>query len=118
GDRRSGDAPPAVALARQNLAYVIYTSGSTRRPKGVALTQGGLLNLAQAQMRTFGVGPGKRVLQFAPTSFDASVSEISMALCGGATLVLAPRAAIVPGRGLTDLLRTAQITHVTLPPSV
>ncbi|MGH3803388.1 MAG: amino acid adenylation domain-containing protein, partial [Pseudonocardiaceae bacterium] len=118
GSRRPADEPPTRVLTRESLAYVIYTSGSTGRPKGVALTHGGLINLAEAQVRTFGVGPGKRVLQFASASFDASVFEIVMALSVGATLVLAPRAAIVPGPGLADLLRRARITHVTLPPSV
>jgi len=101
-----------------SLAYVIYTSGSTGRPKGVLLTHGGLANLAAAQVRTFGVEPRHRILQFAPTSFDASVFEIVMALHVGATLVLAPRAAIAPGPGLADLLRDKRITHVTVPPSV
>ncbi|HEX9548470.1 MAG TPA: amino acid adenylation domain-containing protein, partial [Acidimicrobiales bacterium] len=116
--RHPASEPPTTAVSWDNLAYVIYTSGSTGRPKGVALNHHGLINLAEAQVRAFGVGPGKRVLQFAPTSFDASVSEIAMALHGGATLVLAPRATMVPGPELADLLRAARITHVTLPPSV
>ena len=105
-------------LSGHNLAYVIYTSGSTGRPKGVGLTHGGLANLGRAQAATFGPRPGDRVLQFAPTSFDASVFEMMMALSAGATLVLAPRADIAPGPGLTRFLRERRITHVTLPPSV
>ncbi|MGH3832478.1 MAG: amino acid adenylation domain-containing protein, partial [Pseudonocardiaceae bacterium] len=118
GSRHRADEPPTTMLTRDNLAYVIYTSGSTGRPKGVGLTHGGLTNMAEAQVRTFGVGPGKRILQFIATSFDASVHEIVMALYVGATLVLAPRAAIVPGPGLADLLRRARITHANLPPAV
>jgi amino acid adenylation domain-containing protein len=100
------------------LAYVIYTSGSTGPPKGVALTHGGLANLALAQVATFGVAAGDRVAQFAPISFDASVFEMVMALYAGATLVLAPREDMPPGPGLADFLRDRRITHVTLPPSV
>ncbi|OKK08052.1 non-ribosomal peptide synthetase [Streptomyces sp. CB03234] len=109
---------PRPSPAPGHLAYVIYTSGSTGRPKGVALTHRGLANLARAQSETFGVGPDGRVLQFAPTSFDASVFEMTMALSAGATLVLAPREDIAPGPGLADFLRDHRITHVTLPPSV
>ncbi|HEY3606937.1 MAG TPA: amino acid adenylation domain-containing protein [Pseudonocardiaceae bacterium] len=108
---------PARALP-DHLAYVIYTSGSTGRPKGVALTHGGLANLARAQVDVFGVRRGDRVLQFAPTSFDASVFELVMALYVGATLVLAPRDDIPPGPELADFLRDKHISHVTLPPSV
>lgn len=118
GSRHPAGEPPATVPAPENLAYVIYTSGSTGCPKGVALTHSGLINMAETHARIFGMCPGKRILQFAPTSFDASVAEITMALYAGATLVLSPRAAIAPGRSLTDLLRTARITHVALPPSV
>ncbi|GAA4994843.1 hypothetical protein GCM10025734_25120 [Kitasatospora paranensis] len=113
--------PPAggrPAIAPGHRAYVIYTSGSTGRPKGVAVNHRGLANLAHAQAAVFGVLPRHRVLQFAPTSFDASVFETVMALAAGATLVLAPRDTIAPGPGLADFLRARRISHLTLPPSV
>ncbi|MEU9247637.1 amino acid adenylation domain-containing protein, partial [Streptomyces sp. NPDC048385] len=117
------DAAPAepVPLPRprpESAAYVIYTSGSTGRPKGVTLTQRGLANLAAAQRTAFTVRPGHRVLQFASPSFDASVFELAMALCSGATLVLPPRRDVLYGPGLGDFLARARITHITLPPSV
>ncbi|OLR94122.1 non-ribosomal peptide synthetase [Actinokineospora bangkokensis] len=105
-------------LAEDDLAYVIYTSGSTGRPKGVRLRHGGLANLVRAQLGLFEAGPGARVLQFAPTSFDASVFEIAMALGAGGELLLAPRAELAPGPGLGDFLHAHGVTHVTLPPSV
>ena len=114
----SADPAPLARHEPDDLAYVIYTSGSTGRPKGVQLTHRGLANLTAAEAGLFGAGPGKRVLQFAPISFDASVFEIAMALGTGATLVLAPREDIGPGPGLGDFLRDKHITHVTLPPSV
>lgn len=101
-----------------DAAYVIYTSGSTGKPKGALLRHRGLCNLARAQGRIFGVEPGSRVLQFASFSFDASVSEIFMALCSGGALHLAHREAMLPGAPLLALLREQRITHVTLPPSL
>jgi non-ribosomal peptide synthetase component F len=38
----------ANGTVAENLAYVIYTSGSTGVPKGVLVTQSGLLNLHAA----------------------------------------------------------------------
>lgn len=101
-----------------DLAYVIYTSGSTGIPKGVAIAHRGLCNFALAQARDFGIGPGSRVLQFASFSFDASAAEIFNALISGATLVLMPGDAVVSANELATLLRTARISHVTLPPSL
>ncbi len=101
-----------------SLAYVIYTSGSTGRPKGALLRHRGLCNLADVQGRAFDIRPGKRVLQFSPFSFDASVWETVMALRNGATLVLARQETIASGTELAKLLRAARITTVTLPPSL
>ncbi len=109
---------PASAATAGNLAYVIYTSGSTGRPKGTMLEHRGLSNLTQAQVQTFGLGPSDRVLQFASSSFDASVFEIVMALRVGAALHLASREDLLPGPTLIGLLRDHAITIVTLPPSV
>ncbi len=102
----------------QNLAYVIYTSGSTGRPKGVQLSHGGLMNLAQAQIRIFDITPQSRVLQFASFSFDASVSEIFTALLSGATVQLVSRDILLSGPALLQEMRASGTTTVTLPPSI
>jgi amino acid adenylation domain-containing protein len=109
---------PAPNTGPRNLAYVIYTSGSTGTPKGALLEHRGLCNLIDAQTRCFGVDHTCRVLQFASLSFDASVSEIFMALCTGATLYLARQADMASADDLLRVLRDQQITIVTLPPSV
>ena len=108
---------PINEVAAKNLAYVIYTSGSTGTPKGVLLEHQGLCNLAQAQERMFDVQPNSRVLQFASLSFDASIWEIVMALCSGASLCLGTKDSLRPGADLMRLLREQSITHATLPPT-
>ncbi|MGY3617880.1 amino acid adenylation domain-containing protein [Bradyrhizobium sp. USDA 10063] len=107
-----------LGLTSRHLAYVIYTSGSTGTPKGVMVEHRGLVNLALAQMKLFGVSSRSRIVQFASFSFDASIWEIIMALCSGAELHLlgAREQRSVPE--LLDYLARNGITHATLPPAL
>ncbi|KEO82533.1 non-ribosomal peptide synthetase [Tumebacillus flagellatus] len=105
-------------LTPHSLCYVMYTSGSTGRPKGVLLEHGGAVNMLAAVCERYDVRGDSRVLQFASFSFDASFSEIFMALSVGAVLVMAAQEELMPGPTLVRLLQNQRITNVTLPPSV
>ncbi|MBE9248417.1 amino acid adenylation domain-containing protein [Dolichospermum sp. LEGE 00240] len=109
---------PVHKVTPDNLAYAVYTSGSTGKPKGVLIAHRGLCNLVEAQIRSFSVQPNSCVLQFASFSFDASVSEIFMALGAGAKLAIAHPESLQPGPDLIKLFQKQKITHVTLPPSI
>ncbi|SEE33855.1 nonribosomal peptide synthetase MxcG [Streptomyces sp. 2231.1] len=85
------DSPPGPAPrppSPQDPAYVIHTSGSTGRPKGVEISHGALANFVTGATHRYGLRSDDRVLQFAPLHFDASVEEILLTLCAGATLVV------------------------------
>ncbi len=105
-------------LQPDHLAYVIYTSGSTGRPKGVLLRHRGLTNLVQQQVKGFRVDAHSRVLQFASFSFDASVSEIFMALYSGGCLILAPQDSLTNIPELLQIMQEQSVTTITLPPSL
>ncbi|KPI15331.1 amino acid adenylation domain protein [Actinobacteria bacterium OK074] len=107
---------PAVSVPPQQLAYVIFTSGSTGVPKGVMVPHRGIGSLTRS-FEQFAQGPGSRVLRFASPSFDASVMELLMTFGAGATLVLEPRAELVPGEDLARLIRERRISTVLLSPS-
>ncbi|MFB1485371.1 amino acid adenylation domain-containing protein, partial [Corallococcus sp. RDP092CA] len=115
---RMPEEAPATNVGAGNLAYVIYTSGSTGRPKGTLLQHQGLVNTALQVGRVHRYAPGSRVLQYAASSFDASVAEVFGTLAAGATLVLAPRDRLLPDEPLRTLLQEQRITAVTLTPSV
>jgi amino acid adenylation domain-containing protein len=117
-DEEDADAAPESGAGPDNLAYVIYTSGSTGRPKGVMIAHRGVCNLAAAERTALALGTGGRVLQFAPSSFDASVWEIFGALGSGAALHMASSGGPVAGDVLGRALLEGAITHVTLPPPV
>jgi amino acid adenylation domain-containing protein len=107
---------PPAPIAGQT-AYVIFTSGSTGQPKGVALAHAGLTNVALSQRMLFALGPGRRVAKLASPTFDASIFETTLALCSGATLVIA-RPGILAGGELEAFLDAKAVDTVVLPPSV
>ncbi len=109
---------PAGNVEPANLAYVIYTSGSTGTPKGTLLQHAGLSSLVHDLVTLYDIRPESRVLQFAPISFDASITEIFPALISGATVCLARRENLAPGPGLCRLLKDQAITTVVLTPAV
>ncbi len=107
-----------VNIHDDNLAYLIYTSGSTGQPKGVMLTHKGLLNLVKNQIRDFHVTENSRILQFASLSFDASISEIFMAILSGAILYLENNEKLRDKKELLKIINKNRITTITLPPSL
>ncbi|WP_434634922.1 amino acid adenylation domain-containing protein [Chromobacterium sp. CV08] len=117
-DEMGADAPRCAAGV-DNLAYLIYTSGSTGWPKGVGVSHRGVANLCLAQREAFRIDGGSRVYQFAPISFDASISEIFVALGSGAALCLPDAgAAEDPAGALRRAARRHGVSHVTLPPAL
>ncbi|GAB2729538.1 non-ribosomal peptide synthetase [Nocardia thraciensis] len=110
------DADRVRPLSVDDIAYVIYTSGSTGVPKGVAVTHRGLANFAAEQRDRYRVEPDSRTLHFASPSFDASVLELLLAWCAGATMVIAPQH-VYGGDELAELLEREQVSHAFLTPA-
>lgn len=104
-------------LSPEEPAYIIYTSGTTGNPKGVIVPHKGIVNTVKAQAEDWGVEKGTKVLQFASLGFDASLSEIGMALLSGGTLVVADRETILDPVCFVELMHKEQINVATLPPS-
>ena len=101
----------------EGLAYGIYTSGSTGVPKGVLLEHRGLVNLIGYLGEFYGISLRDRVLQLGSLNFDISIFEIGLCLGQGACLVLAPRAELLPGPGLTRILKENQVSTLFITPS-
>ncbi|MFJ4190007.1 amino acid adenylation domain-containing protein [Kitasatospora sp. NPDC089509] len=111
------DAERTTPLGPDHPAYVIYTSGSTGRPKGVLVPHRAVAALA-AEHGRFAVDEGTRLLQFASFSFDAAAWELFTVLLNGAVLVLAAEPDRAPGEPLAELVATAGVEVVCLPPTV
>lgn len=106
---------PDVRVADDDPAYVIYTSGSTGAPKGVLVEHHSLSYLVGELIGRYGITPDDTVLQFASVSFDTSIEQITVALLGGATLVL-PDHAWAPSE-LADRLRAHEVSVMDLTPA-
>jgi amino acid adenylation domain-containing protein len=115
GENRILDSSPLISS--ENLAYVIYTSGTTGQPKGVMVDHGSISTYIDNQTSQFRVGPDEVILQLAHCSFDASVEQIFIALCNGATLVLVPENIKHDGMLFKEFLNTHKITHLHATPS-
>jgi amino acid adenylation domain-containing protein len=117
--------PAAAGIAWQDagapdlgLAYVLYTSGSTGQPKGVMVPHRGVCATLRWRLQEFALGPGDRVLQSIPLTFDPSVWQIFGALLAGAQLVLVPPDRQQDLGYLGQLIRNQGITIADFPPSL
>lgn len=111
----------ALVYARplpSETAYLIYTSGSTGEPKGVEVSQASFANMTLSQIAAFGVRPEDRVLLGASPSFDASLSEVFMALLAGAALVPLPVEVKGMASAYLDFMDSEGITVATIPPAM
>lgn len=100
-----------------DLAYIIYTSGSTGKPKGVMIEHRGIASLKTFFQQNYHVDEKDNMLQFASSSFDASVWEIFMSLLTGATLYMVSRETINNLVDFEKFIDKNEITITLLPPT-
>src|SRR5262249_8562244 len=74
---------PLSTTTSENLAYVIYTSGSTGQPKGVMITNGGLVNYLQYATATYPFAAGSGSPLHSTLSFDLTVTSLYAPLLAG-----------------------------------
>jgi amino acid adenylation domain-containing protein len=81
---------PNIELAPDDMCYVYFTSGSTGQPKGIAGRRKGIDHFIRWEVKTLGIGPGTRVSQVLPFSFDGSLRDIFVPLTAGGTICVPP----------------------------
>lgn len=100
----------------EDIAYIIYTSGTTGNPKGVMISHCNVVNMKDHFKEDLQVRSGDIVGQYASFAFDASVSEIFMALFTGASLYIIDDETISNLSVFKDCIRENKVSVITLPP--
>lgn len=114
----SADSFVAPIVGVYDLAYILYTSGSTGRPKGAMIEHRSIVNFVRAQVERMGVGPDDRVQHAMSPAFDGGLSEVLLALCAGAALVVIDKLTTLdPGR-FAGRLHAAGVTVAKFPPAL
>ncbi|WP_197237923.1 non-ribosomal peptide synthetase, partial [Lysinibacillus sphaericus] len=108
---------PEKVNKAEDLIYCIYTSGTTGTPKGTLLEHHGVVNLKYRFERNLEITPADNIIQFANYVFDASVSEMTMALLNGATLVCMPAVVGQNPKEFSEYCKQNRVTVATLPPN-
>ena len=106
---RPAERPGSPEPDPERLAYVAFTSGSTGAPKGVAVPHRAVVRLVCGLGDYAPLGPGDRMLRFAPLSFDAATLELWGALLTGGSLAVHPPGLPSPA-GLGHYIRRAEVT--------
>lgn len=107
-----GAAAPPAPVAEDAVGFMLTTSGSTGLPKIVPVPTGAVTRFTAWAGESFPLGPGARVLNYAPLNFDLCLLDVWSTLAHGGTVVL-----VDPDRGaspsyLRDLVADHGVTLV------
>ncbi|MFE3851081.1 AMP-binding protein [Streptomyces griseorubiginosus] len=115
-DLRGGGLPaPPAPGGSDDVAYVIFTSGTTGRPKGVPIRHRNLVPFLRHCVDAYEIGPGSRLSHTYDLTFDPSVFDMLATWCGGGTLVVPERGAVLRPAAYVNRHR---LTHWFSVPSV
>jgi amino acid adenylation domain-containing protein len=94
--------PPAPRGGGDHLAYAVFTSGSTGAPKGVLVTQQGMVNHLLAMIAELGLTAADVVPQTTTHCFDMSVWQFLSPLLAGGRVEIYPDLVVQDPAALLD----------------
>lgn len=108
---------PDVDITLEDVVYVLYTSGSTGQPKGVQISQKGLVNFLIGMQKQPGLDEHDRVLALTTISFDISGLELYLPLITGAEIILTDVQTSRDTRVLMELVKREKVTVMQATPA-
>ncbi|RDA87869.1 hypothetical protein CP532_2942 [Ophiocordyceps camponoti-leonardi (nom. inval.)] len=98
------------------VAFIVYTSGTSGIPKGVQVTHNNLVQHGEAVIEFYGLKQGV-MLQQAPLGFDLSLSQMSLSIMTGGTLLVASSATRQDPAQLARLMLSGRVTQTIMTPT-
>jgi acyl-coenzyme A synthetase/AMP-(fatty) acid ligase len=106
--------PPAGGA--EDVAFMLTTSGSTGLPKIVPLSSAAVHSFTDWAASQFEIGPGKKVLNYAPLNFDLCFLDIWTTLKAGGCVVLVHQDKATHQGYLVDLIADNDVNVVQAVP--
>lgn len=99
------------------MGYIFYTSGTTGVPKAVALTHASLVHHFDGFIHFKNLNKC-RMLQQAPLGFDMSLTQMTLAIMLGGTLIVASSETRKDPMQLAQLMLAEKVTHTFMTPTL
>jgi acyl-coenzyme A synthetase/AMP-(fatty) acid ligase len=114
GDMPASEWPPPGG--GDDIAFMLTTSGSTGLPKIVPLPAAAIHEFTNWAASQFGIGPGAKVLNYAPLNFDLCLLDIWSTLKAGGCVVIVDQAKATHGDHLVELIAGNEVDVVQAVP--
>jgi non-ribosomal peptide synthetase component F len=105
-----------LVLPKNSTGYIFFTSGSSGTPKAVHVPWTAVASVCDAQAQLTNITTSSKIAWVLNAYFDASLSDIFVALLSGAALHIPPYGPTQSNK-LSAYIQRENITHLDLPPS-
>jgi acyl-coenzyme A synthetase/AMP-(fatty) acid ligase/nucleoside-diphosphate-sugar epimerase len=105
-------------IVEGDVAWICFTSGSTGTPKAVIVSFSGVMTLFNEQIKMFGITENSHVLWTMSPGFDASFSDVGVAIFSDSILYPVSDKTLKNVNELFDFINKNKITYADLTPTL
>jgi amino acid adenylation domain-containing protein/FkbM family methyltransferase len=108
-----------ISSASDSEVYVIYTSGTTGKPKGVAISNRNVTNIAMGWIDAYRLRDiSVSLLQITSLSFDVFMGDFCRSFLSGGKMILCPDWVKLNPQRLYDIMYKNRVNIVESPPGI